>query len=623
MNQRDFRNKLATITVFIIAILYLLLQFRNVMVYFDDYAYYSLIYGLGSKGAHIGNTFNLTQLLEYLYLHYFNWNGRILYYFVWLSLYILGGIPLVQTMASILVVTVLMLLWKFASDSRQSSIVAICICALYGLFPTSLHRNGTYWMSAFFHYIAPLVPLFSFLLLYFKDREHTIAKKGILIILVFMAAFSQEQLAVAVTFMTCILLLFKIKQASVEISDWILVLTATFGMLILLFCPGLERRMNTHNEISFERIYNSTYQVIKMFFSDEMGIFICLLFGTLLTVCFFWFRKDCGWKKYLDTVGILIALLTMFSFCCDVGINITKTIFTNKILTIIIGTSFVSILVFQVVRYYWECHKISHLVVFLTAVISVACLCVVPELPFRLMLPTWFLLFPLLIDGIFLSANLIKEKNKFVSSLFLTGICVAIVGMSITTCANIYIGYACNATVHRYNDAILKDVAVKEARGQLTDEIYLKKIPKAVYGGVLTYDNGTTYITKWIKNYYGITSEASLFFSEDGTATLPDGQEFVQLDECLWVNKESVIVSNVFYTHTEKSTVQIGVECNPIYSDCQIEINGIIYPTIRGKTFISTEIDEMLLDTEETNYIAVVVPSINLRSAKMELDIND
>ena len=89
-------------------------QFRLVNVYFDDYGYYSMNYGAETI-THLGTEYSLAELLSFLRAHYDGANGRLLYNFVWLSLYMIGKLPLVRLGAALVVTIALFLLERIAN----------------------------------------------------------------------------------------------------------------------------------------------------------------------------------------------------------------------------------------------------------------------------------------------------------------------------------------------------------------------------------------------------------------------------------------------------------------------------------------------------------------------------
>ncbi len=129
-------------------------------------------------------------------------NGRILYFFIWLLLYEFGKLKLVQFAAALSVSGIIFLIWKIIiSNHRAEPISAMfLICDCYWLIGITMHRQGTYWFAAFWNYVLPLLPFLLFCLLYFQKyiQQKSIAIQLFLALLIFTAAFSQEQIGVAV-----------------------------------------------------------------------------------------------------------------------------------------------------------------------------------------------------------------------------------------------------------------------------------------------------------------------------------------------------------------------------------------------------------------------------------------
>ncbi|MCD8223504.1 MAG: DUF6056 family protein [Clostridiales bacterium] len=74
--------------------LILALAFHYTTFAYDDYGYISLSYGMEKDGfpssIHIGSAPGLRDILTYLRWHYFNWGGRVVYYFAFIILSRLG-----------------------------------------------------------------------------------------------------------------------------------------------------------------------------------------------------------------------------------------------------------------------------------------------------------------------------------------------------------------------------------------------------------------------------------------------------------------------------------------------------------------------------------------------------
>ena len=87
-------TKYAYLAVFAAFYVFLLMQFGNVFIYYDDYGYLSLSYGTNIDVA--GAEYSFSELLAFMKGHYFNSNGRLLYMFLYCFVHMLGGIRGVQ-----------------------------------------------------------------------------------------------------------------------------------------------------------------------------------------------------------------------------------------------------------------------------------------------------------------------------------------------------------------------------------------------------------------------------------------------------------------------------------------------------------------------------------------------
>ena len=102
-------TKYAYLTVFAAFYVFLLMQFGNVFIYYDDYGYLSLSYGTNIDVA--GAEYSFSELLAFMKGHYFNSNGRLLYMFLYCFVHMLGGIRGVQVFMATAVLAVALLLF--------------------------------------------------------------------------------------------------------------------------------------------------------------------------------------------------------------------------------------------------------------------------------------------------------------------------------------------------------------------------------------------------------------------------------------------------------------------------------------------------------------------------------
>lgn len=609
INIVNIKKTLCALT-FGIMFAYLLMQFRNVMVYFDDYGYYSLSYGMSDP--HGSTHFSLGGLFEFLYMHYKRLNGRLLYFFIWLLIYWIGDLTLVRIVAAFVTTGVLVAIWKYIANEHTMVSSAICMCTLYGFLPIELHQHGTYWMAAFFHYVAPILPLMVFLYIYTKYRASGFSKvqKYILAVMVFCSAFSQEQLSVAVLFMTILILVWDTYEKRQSVLNYVLIVIALVCVAILMLSPGIHRRASTYDAPLFERILNSTEQVIRMFFSNRMKAFVLILWCSVTAISIFLFKTEKGWLcHFIDAFSIILGCFSIMTYCNSEIQSFMIKFSEDDTCLILLGMLLVVIIYVQVFRFYCAKNEIGRLIVFSTAVASVGCLSFVPEIPWRLLLPSWFLLFPVLIDGMAVCVHLLSNKKLKVFCCII--LCIMLPCFSFQNVSKIYQGYENNFVVHQYNDALMRDYAEKETDTGDVERIYLKELPDSRYSGVMVYDlDERGPMKRWMMNYYGIKSNPDLCFSTDGKPVTSSDEFYTELGNGVYRKVKAITIEKIHPMYSEEGILTLAVECDPIYRDCQIEVNGTVYPTTVGDTFISAVITE----AEMPLSVSVVVPHMNLRS---------
>jgi len=513
MNKRN----ILIVTIFSVMFLFLQMQFHEVMVYFDDYGYYSLSYGVSA--AHGGNEFTFGELISYLKVHYFDVNGRLPGYLLWLSLYLIGGLTLVQVVAASIVSIILVILWKFIDSKDHAVLSAVLVCAFYGLISIEMHKQGTYWFAAFFQYIAPVATIVLFVHLYFKYRtcELNISKKVILIGLVFLSAYSQEQLSVTVTFMVCLILVYELINKNAKLFHVILLITAAIGVCALLLSPSSQNRAASSGYSFLETIIYSTYKTIRTFFADDNGVFVILLHLAVLSFSLDLYSKDSGIFKLFDFASIAFAVISILIYVLRPVLGLLGEFTLNRYyVLIVVGVPSVAVIAIQIMRYYWLQKQEKNLLLFMTAVGSVGCLCFVPEVPARLFISGWMMLFPLLFDAVISFANHLKISKLKMSLYCIPVIAVAITVLAVINAGQIYYGYALNGEAYRYNDNQLNAVLEKENAGHSVEKVSLKTMPVPECAAIVVYDKEVTYVKSWMRRYYNYTSNPSFYYNASG-----------------------------------------------------------------------------------------------------------
>ena len=497
--------------------IFLQMQFHHVMVYFDDYGYYSLSYGMNHAAG--GHEFGFAELLSYLKVHYSEVNGRIPGYIVWLSLYILGGLNLVQVAAATIVTLILYVIWRFIDSKEYPVISALSVCAFYGLISLRMHQQGTYWFAAFFQYVAPVALIVLFVITYFKARKNGFTTKNTLALLAlaFFSSYSQEQLSVTVTFMMCLLLIFELLNRKVKAIHFALILVAVIGVAALLMSTSSQNRATGTGYTLIETIIYSTYKTIRTFFAADIIGLVILLYLSVLIFSAKMFVEDRCIFKLIDLGGVLFSLGSILVYLiAPIRDFLAGYTFNRYYALIAVGVPCVALIAIQIMRYYWKQKQFARLLLFMTAVGSVGCLCVVPEVPPRLFVPSWMLLFPLLFDGLIVFGLTLKEKFDKRGNLCFITVVAVFVFLSAINLGRIYYGYAQNGEVYRYNDQQLSSVALKQHSGESVDEVFLKTLPYPDCAAALIYHKEVVYMKDWIGHYYNFVSTPAFYFSSNG-----------------------------------------------------------------------------------------------------------
>lgn len=554
-------------------------QFSTVMIYYDDYGYYSLTYG---AVGHRGDIYSLSELISFLKNHYMHVNGRILYFFIWLLLYEFGKLKLVQFAAALSVSGIIFLIWKIIiSNHRAEPISAMfLICDCYWLIGITMHRQGTYWFAAFWNYVLPLLPFLLFCLLYFQKyiQQKSIAIQLFLTLLIFTAAFSQEQIGVAVVGFTLMIGIWEYVKKNFNRWNIGYILAAMIGSSIVLMSPGIQQRgaQKAMTELPFiQQIACNIKALITLFFNPSNRLFLIALFISCTLISLFMQKQEISkvWKALDCTfAAVCLGLVGVYMHT-----NLISNAFQQPVATIIIGFGILIVgIIIQVSRFYASRKEYGHLIIFYTAIIAIACLVVVSELPMRLMIFPTFLLFVLVVDGF----EIIRFMgvNRRVS---LISICIVMCLVAWKNGHNIYLGYSLNKSIHTSNDHMLRDASQKIKDGERISEIRLQKVSDILYCCDMPYISGFEIMVPWIRNYYDLPSEVELRYLDIS----PEQEVGNTMDTCFfasghsedgWLEKDS----HIYISSGNSGILNIELyEPKEEYQTMQgrIEINGTSY----------------------------------------------
>lgn len=517
-DRKEIKYKLCIGCVFCVMLVLLYQQFRVVHIYFDDYAYYSLSYARSFNGT---KNYTILQLLEFMKAHYMECNGRLLYFFVWLLLFWLGGLPLVQLSTAVIMVGVLWVLWKAASlkmEGYQKVLAAISVCALYWSLDIVFLRQGIYWFAAFFLYVMPVGVLVLAALLYFEflgGERNTAGNKMTILLLIFAAGWSQEQQAAVTTVFAFLLMLHAIWVKKEKCCAAILyVIPAILALLIVIMSPGIQARLESaDNGIGLiENIGANARQVVYLLgtaSSWRINIFIFLSI-MLISICDLKYTKSKVCKGF-DAIQIVI------NGCLIYGYVLKQTAVEIFIATgdqtkvIIIGTIIALSIMIQVIRFEIRENNAVMLLVFLSAMASVAALFFVPQRPNRLLIFFTLSMVAVCVQAI---CSLIDPLEKKTVDRSIAGSIVAVmIVMGLKNGTTIYRGYAENYEVLKDNDQTIQRIVRSSGADEREIEIRLKKTLDPMYCCVAPDDENYSEILQvFMNDYYGLPEDTKYVY---------------------------------------------------------------------------------------------------------------
>lgn len=476
--------------------IYLLCQHHMVWMYMDDFGYASINYAV-SVGT-IGNNYNFMDIIRYLYLHYTEWGGRVLFYGIQILVYHFCGLAGMRFVQSVLIWLFFWLIFniiRHITTNVNLYISSGMCCLLYGIFQTGLTKDGLYWFSASVGYVWPLPFLLLSSIIFFKMVQNdNFRKKFILLdgILWFITGFSQEQIAVAaVVICFCICVYSYTRNKKNIIACLILVLCALAGALFMLLAPGnMVRAMASESRNIFEQFtYNFSYLVIYLAL-EKCKIFVCC-FSVCFSIVSWKLRKKIIERKVMSCLLLIYCLIsglvTTISLISttglyDLGISYFIEIY---IIYLLIGILIVGIfLVYQ--KMYLQ------FIIMIGAVCSYAAMSFVPAIPYRILIPFIFLLLPVMASIIML----ILEDNKNI--LILMPIWILLIG----NICYLWKGYSINYSYQEHNWEQLDNYAINGGK-----QIELYELPNEEFTGPMSYIEENKWSEGLIKIYFEIPAD--------------------------------------------------------------------------------------------------------------------
>lgn len=526
--------KYAYLAVFAAFYVFLLMQFGNVFIYYDDYGYLSLSYGTNIHVA--GSEYSFSELLAFMKGHYFNSNGRLLYMFLYCFVHMLGGIRGVQVFMATAVLAVVMLLFfivkqmlegrlEAAEEEKRScreedevhgtlgpvalAALAAFLCLLYGTLGIMVQRMGTYWYAASFIYVVPAITFLVFALYFYrtvflpKGEKPGVLRMCLCAVLGFLAAWSQEQWFVTTVSFVIICLGIKLwRDRRLELYEILTFLVCGAGGLIIIFSPAVSSRMNSAGNAEFAalsflgKLGKNIPLLMNLFFSGENIRYLMFFFPMMIFMGCMTAAKD---RKLLPlhlgfsavSAAVFAGILLKQKF--HVFAPGAYSALTANLLLLYIAFCFAEVILF----YRAEKQPFGS-IVFAAAVLSVGSAVIVPEVPLRIFYP--FLYLSWLLFAYMYGRILLTEVKRIPVSAVCTLAFLAMV--SIPNLKSIYTGYRINYQVLMYDDAVFRESAEAIRQGADIETIEVYELPDLLCKNEVVYDENFSFMIAWMRQYY-------------------------------------------------------------------------------------------------------------------------
>lgn len=489
------------------------IQHRYAFIFFDDYGYASLSYGWNENTS--GMAYTLSDVFRFLKWHYFNWGGRVLYFFFEIMTIKIGGVELIQTVQAVIIILICIVSGKIVAiltecDEQQSIALSLI---LYGTFTLRTVRDGIYWYSASVSYVWPLLPLLG--CIYFMillDKKETVFRKYAAVLLAFPAAFSQEQMSVLIIAwiaMIMLLTLWKQKKLSGKISIPLYYIcinvSAVAGGMITILAPGNFARASgeLYDEYYSKHILVRLIENIGKIVNTNIG-FWNWIFLIIMTIF-------CGTAATVYFKSRKIFTMT----CIFAGYYIVEQFISNPLVIGAIVRVIWAVFFFAVLSmYYYRKENYWFLSMLMAGICSQGVMIVSPAIYTRCHTMMEFILHIMLAECIvsIVKSDFINRIWRYNAGFHLFTVILCL--YALLNFCYIIVGYKENDEINKINHYKLTEAGKKYQEGNAVEKLELYKLYDDKYTTCMPYQEGYEYIEWWMKKYYELPLDVRFEWSE-------------------------------------------------------------------------------------------------------------
>lgn len=517
---------------FLIFFVLMIIQFLNVFVYYDDYGFASLSYSNSIEGVN-GLHYNLGQLFQFLYLYYIDWGGRVIS-FGTEALLLKNGVIVMQISMAITVTLILYFLYKIINiyEIKNKWFPSIVVCSLYGLIHIGMLRDSFYWYTSAVIYVMPFLPFLAGVYFYANhvvkeikkendyenDRKEKsifekVKKVGIILIL-FIGAFSQEQVAIALSFTIFSIVIYKfIQTKKLDKWDYFNAAFTFLGTFFVIFAPGNNKRMDEqiafYNTPLIKRTLANVDSIFKEVFGYKFIYIMTAYILALLLISIVMLINNYG-NKIVNVLFLIInsGLFLLYIIKKEPLYNFLENkISVMRILLLI--SFYIAFIMIQLTIYYISVKKHVLMILFWASMCTISAMAFIPAITIRCYVPFVILSFGIITD---LAASFVENiKYGVFIGIFLL---LFLLPFSYKNYSIILDGYKINSVYHIQNDKELKDVAKKVKNGEEVKSVELQKLDNTICSNIMQYEDGFEFVKIWMCEYYDIPNDIEFIWNE-------------------------------------------------------------------------------------------------------------
>ncbi|MBR5914302.1 MAG: hypothetical protein IKZ58_08070 [Selenomonadaceae bacterium] len=535
--------------------IFLLFQHRYVFMRLDDFGYASLTYTFAGYNNPHGMDWNLSDLIDFLKCHYFNWGGRVIPYFIAITVFSFGE-EFVKIFQSCILFTILLFSYFIVKNKSKDLFATFLIIVAYCALALEPVSDGVFWYMGSAGYVWPLFFLFGGLLL-LREFPNQPKYFTAIVILFFLAACSHEQIAVLTIVTIFILNILKFRQTHiVDKTNILILLTVIIGGAIEILAPGNFLRADSSENAAFyqltlsEKICRNIPVILYIIFNSplEGSMFVTMIF--LAGIKIFPFHEKKFKFRLLFILNVAATLILISSY----------GIFHN----VISEEPAVGLLIFMIIFWaeitFWLIKQENYILsgLFQGAFCSQIMLVMAPYIFSRSVLP-FIMIVNLIFAYVFIQST--GQKKFFDVEIYLLTGLIAI--LAFNNVFEITKGYAGNDFVNRLNRCKLTEYSAKIAAGQKVEAIVLYRLPDDRYSSCMPYQWEPS--TLWVKTYFRIPQEIPIIWNKFGE--LSDIYETVEVQppkiENISIGEMDLEKGlKIFITPINKGTIPLNVFVN-------------------------------------------------------------